>query len=54
MSMLPSTEHAPRDPWLWWSLGIGVLAMIGAIAGTLADPAPFFRAYLAAYMFVTV
>lgn len=51
MSMLPSTEHAPRDPWLWWSLGIGVLAMIGAIAGTLADPAPFFRAYLAAYMF---
>ncbi len=43
------TENAGQ--WMRSSLGIGVLALAACVAGGWADPAPFLRAYLPAWLF---
>src|SRR4051812_31438309 len=36
---------------LGWSLAIGIVASVAVAVGAAFDPAQFFRAYLAAYLF---
>jgi hypothetical protein len=52
MSTVPSARREQLEPLLRWSLGVGGLALVVCIIGAFFDPEQFFRAYLAAYVFV--
>lgn len=52
--MTPAVESIP-DPWKRWlrgSLVAGLVALALLVFGAFGDPAQFFRAYLAAYLFL--
>jgi hypothetical protein len=51
MSTLPAARRAELDRVLWPALGAGIVALVACGISALGDPAPFLRAYLAAYQF---
>ena len=52
MSTLPATQRNELQRLLWWSLGVGVVALVVCIIGAPFSPIQFFRAYLAVYLFL--
>ncbi len=51
MSGYPTTERADSERVLRWSFGAGAVALVVCVVGAFFDPAQFFRAYLASYLF---
>jgi hypothetical protein len=51
MSTISSPERERVVRWPWAALGIGLLASAACIVGAIFDPAQFFRAWLASYVF---
>ncbi len=44
-------DRADTGRWQRWSLVVGIGCLLVAAVGAWCTPAPFFRAYLAAYLF---
>jgi hypothetical protein len=51
MTTLTPSQTAELDRVQRWALGVGALALVICTLGAMSSPAPFFRAYLAAYVF---
>src|SRR5204862_4261224 len=51
MSTAPASVGTELNRWKWRSLGVGLVALLVCFLAAPFTPDPFFRAYLAAYLF---